>query len=96
LTKTLALSAIVPVLALTACATAQMHTEPQLNEVAMSCGLDVGDVVQDADEKRLLFLFRVAPKPQQRHCIYQWARKNHLTLVVINAVNQPETPAPKS
>ena len=93
---TVALSAIAPVLVLTACATARMHTEPQLNEVAMSCGLDVGDVVQDAEEKRLLFLFRVAPKPQQRRCIYQWARKNHLTLVVINAVNQPETPAPKS
>ena len=83
-------------LALTACATARMHTEPQLNEVAMSCGLDVGDVVQDADEKRLLFLFRVAPKPAQRHCIYQWAHKNHLTLVVINAVNQPQTPNPQS
>ena len=78
-------------LALTACATAQLHTQAQLNEVAVSCGLSVGDVVQEQEEKRLLFLFRVAPQPEQRHCIYQWARKNHLTLVVINAVNEPQS-----
>jgi len=84
------------VFALTACVTARMHTEAQLNDVALACGLDGGDVVQDAEEKRLLFLFRVAPKPTQRRCIYQWAHRNHLTLVVINAVNQPETQAPKS
>ena len=33
-----------------------------------------------------------APEPRQRHCVYQWAHRNHLTLVVINAVNQPQTP----
>ena len=83
-------------LSLTACATAQMHTEAQLNEVATSCGLDQGDVVQEAEEKRLLFLYRIAPKPSQRHCVYEWAHKNHLTLVVINAVNQPQIPNPQS
>jgi len=83
-------------LALTACRTAQMHTEAQLNEVALSCGLSYGEVVQETEEKRLLFLYRVAPKPSQRHCVYQWAHKNHLTLVVINAVNQPEAPSPQS
>jgi hypothetical protein len=83
-------------LALTACVTAQMHTEAQLNQIAAGCGLDEGDVVQDAEEKRLLFLYRIAPKPAQRHCVYQWAHKNHLTLVIINAVNQPQAPEPKS
>ena len=87
--------AIAP-LTLTACATAQMHTEAQLNQVAVGCGLDQGDVVQEQEEKRLLFLYRVAPKPSQRHCVYQWAHKNHLVLVIINAVNEPQTPAPKS
>ena len=82
--------------ALTACATAQMHTEGQLDQVALTCGLDQGDVVQEQEEKRLLFLYRVAPKPSQRHCVYQWAHKNHLTLVVINAVNEPQAPEPKS
>jgi hypothetical protein len=84
------------VLTLTACATAQMHSEAQLNDVARSCGLDYGEVVQETEEKRLLFLYKVAPKAQQRHCIYQWAHKNHLTLVIINAVNDPIIPEPKS
>jgi hypothetical protein len=83
-------------LCLTACATAQLHTEEQLNEVAVTCGLSVGDVVQEQEEKRLLFLYRVAPEPRQRHCVYQWAHRNHLTLVVINAVNDPQTPQPEA
>ena len=83
-------------LVLTACATAQLHTEAQLNDVAMGCGLSYGEVVQEAEEKRLLFLYRVAPAAAQRHCVYQWARRNHLTLVIINAVNDPQTAEPKS
>ena len=83
-------------LALTACATAQLHTEAQLNDVALGCGLSVGDVVQEQEEKRLLFLFRIGPTPQQRHCIYQWAHNNHLHLVVIEAVNDPQAAGPKS
>ena len=86
--------------ALTGCATAQLHSQTQLNQLALSCGLSVGDVVQEQEEKRLLFLYRVAPEPRQRRCVYQWARKNHLTLVIIKAINDPMTPqtteAPKS
>lgn len=82
--------------ALTACATAQLHSEDQLNQVALTCGLSVGDVVQESEEKRLLFLYRIAPQPRQRHCVYQWARRNHLTLVVINAVNEPQAAEPRS
>ena len=42
------------------------------------------------------YLYKVAPKAEQRHCVYQWAHKNHLTLVIINAVNDPMQPGPKS
>jgi uncharacterized lipoprotein YmbA len=83
-------------LSLTACATAQMHTETQLNEVATGCGLSYGEVVQESEEKRLLFLYRVAPAAAQRHCVYLWAKRNHMTLVIINAVNDPISQGPKS
>jgi hypothetical protein len=82
---------LVPLWALSACATAKMHTEDELNNVALACGLSYGDVVQEQEEKRLLFLFHIAPKPEQRHCIYRWARKNHLNLVVIEAINEPKS-----
>lgn len=75
---------------LTACATARLHSTEQLNHVALGCGLTYGEVVQEAEEKRLLFLYRVAPKPEQRRCVYEWARKNHMHLVVINAINDPQ------
>ena len=81
---------------LTACATAEMHSEAQLNDVALSCGLTYGEIVQDAEEKRLLILFHVAPAPRQRHCVYQWAHKNHLVLVIVNAVNEPQAPGPRT
>jgi hypothetical protein len=84
-------AAVIGALALSACATARLHTEAQLNEVALQCGLSYGDVVQEAEEKRLLFLYRVAPKPEQRRCVYEWAHRNHLNLVVINAVNEPQS-----
>ena len=79
-----------PIVGSSACATAQLHTEAQLNDIARSCGLSYGEIVQEAEETRLLFLYRVAPKPEQRHCVYQWARKNHMHLVVINAINEPQ------
>ena len=73
-----------------------MHTEAQLNEVALTCGLSIGEVVQEEEAKRLLFLYRVAPAPAQRHCVYRWAHKNHLNLVVINAINDPAASEPHS
>ena len=82
---------LIACLALTGCATAQLHTQDQLKDVALQCGLSYGDVVQEAEEKRLLFLYRVSPKPEQRRCVYQWAHRNHLNLVVINAVNEPQS-----
>ncbi len=85
-----ALIATAATLALSACATtAQFHTEAQLDQVALSCGLSYGEVVQEKEEKRLLFLYRVAPKLEQRRCLNAWARKNKLTLVIIEAINEP-------
>lgn len=79
---------------LAACATARMHSEAELNQVALVCGLSIGEVVQEEEAKRLLFLYRVAPAPAQRHCVYEWAHRNHLNLVVINAVNDPAANEP--
>ena len=77
-------------LALSACATARMHSQEELNVASLGCGLTYGELIQDEEEKRLLILFRQAPSPAQRSCVYQWARRNHLKLVVVDAIQFPE------
>jgi len=78
---------------LSACATpARMHDEAQLNQVALGCGLALGELIQDESEKRLLLTMRSDPSPQQRICVARWARKNGLKAVFVN-IKFPEEPA---
>ena len=74
---------------LSACATARLHSEAELNGVGKQCGLALGELFQDESEKRLLFLFKVQPTPAERSCVYQFARRNHMRLVLIDAINEP-------
>ena len=85
-----AVSLLAAVALISACATARMHSQEELNVASRGCGLTYGELIQDEEAKKLLILFRQAPAPAQRHCIYQWARKNHLKLVVIDAIQFPE------
>ena len=78
-------------LILTACATAKLHTDAELNAVERQCGLAVGELFQDESEKRLLFLFRITPTAQEQDCVAGWARKNHLHPVFIEAANEPQS-----
>ena len=75
--------------ALSACATARMHSAAELDGVASECGLALGELVQDEEEKRLLFLFRTAPTAEERACVQRWARKNRLHPVIIEALDEP-------
>jgi hypothetical protein len=76
--------------ALSACATPRMHSVNELNSAGLACGLTYGELIQDDEAKKLLILFRQAPSTEQRHCVFQWARKSHLKLVVVDAINFPE------
>ena len=76
--------------AVSACATAQMHTDEQLNVVAQQCGLSMGEIMQDDIEKRLLFVMRPDVSAPQRACAYQWARRNHMRLVVIHLATETQ------
>ena len=78
--------AVVGALALSACVSARMHSEAELNSVATECGLALGQVAQDEEEKRLLFVMQDGPSPAQRVCVVRWARKNHLRAVFIEGV----------
>ena len=81
--------ALAAALLLSACATARMHSVDELNSAGQACGLTYGELIQDEEQKKLLILFRQAPSPEQRSCVYQFARRNHLKLVVIDAIQFP-------
>ena len=78
------------VLALSACATARMHSQDELNSASLACGLAYGELIQDEEEKKLLIMFRAAPSPAHRDCVHRWAKKRHLKLVVIDSIQFPE------
>jgi len=77
-------------LSLSACATPRMHSQGELNSASLACGLTYGELIQDEEGKKLLILFREKPGRVQRACVYQWARKRHLKLVVIDSIKFPE------
>ncbi len=86
--RTLAIASAVALLS--ACATPRMHTQDELNSAGLACGLTLGELIQDDEEKKLLILFRQSPSPEQRRCVYKWARRNALKLVVIDSIQFPE------
>ena len=92
-TQALALASIAGILALAACATpARMHDDAQLNAVATGCGLALGELIQDASEKKLLLMIHEDPSAEQRVCVARWARHNGLKAVFVN-MQFPEEPA---
>jgi hypothetical protein len=61
-----------------------MHTEAQLNDVALGCGLALGELIQDDSEKRLLIALRSDPSLPERACVARWAKRNGLKAVFVN------------
>ena len=61
-----------------------MHSQEQLNSIALGCGLALGELIQDESEKKLLLMIRQEPTTQQRTCVAQWARRNGLRPVFVN------------
>ena len=67
-------TALIAVAGLSACATARMHSQAELNDAGRACGLTYGELIQDEEEKKLLILFRQSPSPEQRRCVYKLGR----------------------
>jgi hypothetical protein len=67
-----------------------MHTQAELNSASLACGLTFGELVQDDEAKKLLIMMRANPSAEHRRCVYQWARKHHLRMVVIDSIQFPE------
>lgn len=69
------------------CATTRLYSAEELSAVGRACGVAEGEVVQEADEPRILFLYTVGPSKAQLSCVAQWSRKHNLHLAFIEGVN---------
>jgi ABC-type uncharacterized transport system auxiliary subunit len=72
---------------LSGCATVRLHGADELSSVERSCGLAQGEVIQEAEEPKVLILYAIAPSRTQIACVARWSRKNHLHLAYIQAVD---------
>jgi hypothetical protein len=61
-----------------------MHSQEQLNSVATGCGLALGELIQDEEQKQLLLLIRQQVSAEQRSCVIRWAKRNRLKPVFLN------------
>ena len=77
--------------AIAACASpARMHDVMELNAVGARCGLALGELIQDESEKRVLIMLRPGATAEQRACVTQWAKRNSLKPVIVDAIQFPE------
>jgi hypothetical protein len=81
--------AIVASVALSACATARLHSQDELNSVGQRCGVQLGEIFQDESEKKLVFLFKPGATTEQRWCVSRWARRNGLKTVFVDNIAFP-------
>ena len=68
------------------CATPRLYSPLELADVAIACDVPTTDLVQEPDLKKILFLYTVAPERRQLACVRGWARKHHLHVAFIEAV----------
>ena len=72
---------------LSACVNTRVFTESELAEVGRGCGLAPGEVMQEPDFPRYLFLYAIAPSTEQFGCVRRWARRHNMHLAYIEGVD---------
>jgi len=75
---------------LSACATpaARLYPETELSALGNKCGLAQGEVLQEEEEPRLLFLLSPDASAAQRKCVAKWSKRHGLHLAYIAGVDR--------
>ena len=76
-----------------ACATTQpvrMYSAQELGAVAQRCGRALGEVVQEEEEPRLLFLFAAGAPTGDVRCVRRWSHRRSLHFIHIEAIVEQE------
>ena len=85
-----------PILALAAaaslqgCANTRLFSESELSEVARTCNVAAGEVIQEPDYPRFLFLYANGPSAEQLACVRRWSRERRMHLAFIQAIEWTE------
>ncbi len=77
-------------LTLSACANTRLFSESELSEVARVCNVAQGEVIQEPDYPRFLFLYANGPSPEQLSCVRRWSRERRMHLAFIQAIEWTE------
>jgi hypothetical protein len=77
-------------LTLPACANTRLYSESELSEVARVCELAAGEVIQEPDYPRFLFLYANGPSEEQLSCVRRWSRERRMHLAFIQAIEWTE------
>lgn len=76
-------------LTLNGCATpARLYSDAELSALTRKCGLAEGELLQEAEEPRLLFLFRPGATARERMCVARWSKRHGLHMAYVEAVQQ--------
>jgi hypothetical protein len=79
------------VLGVSACVTpARLYSDAELSALTRSCGLAQGELLQEEEEPRLLFLFRPGATPRERVCVARWSKRHGLHMAYVEAVQVKE------
>jgi hypothetical protein len=62
----------------------RLYSEDELSMVGRACGLAAGELIQEPEEPRLVFLFKPEPSAAQVSCVRHWSRSRKLTLALID------------
>ena len=71
---------------LTGCATTRLYSDAELSGVARTCGVAQGEVIQEPDYPRFLFLYAHGPTAEQLSCVRRWSRRRNMHLAYISAI----------
>lgn len=75
------------------CATTRpvrMYSPQELGAVAERCGRALGEVVQEEEEPRILFLFAAGAPAADVRCVERWSHRRSLHFVHIEAIVEAE------
>jgi hypothetical protein len=71
-----------------------MYSADELGRAGRDCGLALGELAQEEEEPRLLFMIVPQAGPVKERCVGRWARRRSLHLVlfegVVRVADEPE------